>query len=203
MKTIKSSKTMKTIKTMNTIKLLSLLAVFAIALTSCSDDDDTTPEPINEEEVITTTTVTLTDAAGNQKVFVQTDDDGEGPNAPQITTDNLDANTTYTGTVKFENELETPVENITEEVAEEALEHQVFYVPSSGLNATVTYNDQDSNGNPLGLDIILVTNDASTGSLTVTLRHEPMKDAAGVSDGDLTNAGGETDMEAVFPVTIQ
>ena len=36
-------------------------------------------------------------------------------------------------------------------------------------------------------------------TMTVILRHEPNKAGAGVSDGDITNAGGETDIEVTFP----
>ncbi|HBK71516.1 MAG TPA: type 1 periplasmic binding fold superfamily protein, partial [Flavobacteriaceae bacterium] len=35
------------------------------------------------------------------------------------------------------------------------------------------------------------------------LRHEPNKSASGVSDGDITNAGGETDIEVIFNITVQ
>ena len=35
------------------------------------------------------------------------------------------------------------------------------------------------------------------------LRHEPDKSAAGVSSGDITNAGGETDIEVSFNVIIE
>jgi hypothetical protein len=207
-KTMKTSETLKTskiMKTLNTIKLFTLLAVFAFAFTSCSDDDDA-PLPVNEEEVITTMTVTLAEVGGTTTETISvTDDDGDGPNQPVISpaTLELDANTEYAGSIEFLNELETPVEDITAEVAEEDEEHQVFYVPSSSVNITVAYNDQDANGNPLGLDFTLTTGDASGGTLTVTLIHEPIKDAAGVSDGDPTNAGGETDIQESFPVSIQ
>ena len=40
-------------------------------------------------------------------------------------------------------------------------------------------------------------------SYTITLRHEPAKTATGVSGGDITNAGGETDIEVVFDVTVE
>ena len=182
-------------------KLILMAFIFAGLLTSCSDDDSN-PEPINEEEVITTMTVTLTDPDGTSKQFQVTDDDGEGPNAPQFSADDLDANTVYSGQVEFLNELENPPEDITEEVAEEDLDHQVFYVPSDGLNIDVQYEDQDPNGNPVGLEFTLITADTSSGSLTVSLVHEGDKDAAGVSDGDPTNAGGETDIEATFDVVI-
>lgn len=187
-------------KTMKTFQLLAILTVFAFAFTSCSDDD--APQVINEEEVITTMTVTLVDNNGTVKTMSKVDADGDGPLDPIISADDLDANTTYTGSVEFLNQLEDPAEDITAEVAEEDEEHQVFYVPSSNFNVSVQYNDQDANGNPLGLDFTLTTGDASSGTLTVILRHEPIKDAAGVSEGDPTNAGGETDVEAAFEVDI-
>ncbi|MBS3739734.1 MAG: type 1 periplasmic binding fold superfamily protein [Psychroflexus sp.] len=185
---------------MKTFQLLAILTVFAFAFTSCSDDD--APQVINEEEVITTMTVTLVDNNGTVKTMSKVDADGDGPLDPIISADDLDANTTYTGSVEFLNQLEDPAEDITAEVAEEDEEHQVFYVPSSNFNVSVQYNDQDANGNPLGLDFTLTTGDASSGTLTVILRHEPIKDAAGVSEGDPTNAGGETDVEAAFEVDI-
>ena len=107
-------------------------------------------------------------------------------------------NTQYQGAVRFLNETETPAEEITDEVIEEADEHQVFYTISEGLNITTTYLDFDSNGNPLGINITLETGEASSGSLTITLRHEPVKP----NDG-LDSAGGETDVTTTFDVSIE
>ena len=67
----------------------------------------------------------------------------------------------------------------------------------------VAYGDTDSEGRPIGIVGTMTTNDAGTGTLTVTLRHEPAKDAAGVVDGDITNAGGETDVEAEFDLVVE
>jgi len=185
----------------NRLKYLWALPVIAvISLTSCEKED---PEVPNEEELITTLVYTLTpDAGGTAVEFRFTDLDGDGGNAPVITNGTLAANTTYSGAVMFLNETETPAENITEEVAEEAKEHQVFFTVS-GANATVSYSDADADGNPIGLASSLVTGAASSGTLSVVLRHEPNKSAAGVSDGDITNAGGETDIEVTFDVTVQ
>ena len=66
------------------------------------------------------------------------------------------------------------------------------------MNITTTYQDEDSNGNPLGVSIILETGAVSEGNLTVTLRHEPVKP----NDG-LDSAGGETDITTTFDVTIE
>ena len=181
------------------MKFLST-AIFASALIfSCSSDDDSTPEPVLEEEVITTMTITLT-ADGQADVILQTQDlDGDGPNLPVVTVSgDLSENTMYSGSIVLLNETEDPAENITEEIEEEALEHQFFYTIGNGLNAETDYNDADSDGNPIGLDFVLSTNSVSSGSITFTLRHEPTKPNMGIED-----AGGETDIEATFDIAIQ
>ena len=183
---------------MKTIKIASIALVCAL-FSNCSNDDDAPPVVINEEEVITTVALTLTPDSGSPIVLQTTDLDGDGPNPPVTTISGpFSANTTYTGGIVFLNETETPVESITEEVLEEADEHQVFYTVSAGLNITTTYEDMDGNGNPLGLSITLTTGEASDGSLTVTLRHEPTKPNDGIDD-----AGGETDISTTFNVVVQ
>lgn len=174
--------------------------IAAVSLTSCNTDD---PDIPNEEELITTLIYTLTPQAGGNVVeFRFTDLDGDGGDAPVITNGTLVANTTYDGAVMLLNESETPSEDITEEVEEEDEEHQLFYTVTTA-NATVAYADADSDGNPIGLATTLTTTGASTGTMMITLRHEPDKGATGVSGGDITNAGGETDIEVIFDVTIQ
>ena len=183
-----------------------LLYVFiAMALFACKDDDDdqpVTPVIPNEEEVITTVRYTLTPTGGGAVVVFQFQDlDGDGGNAPVITADSIDANTAYTGAVEFLDELKSPAEDITEEVLAEGLEHQVFYQVAFG-DFVIQYADQDSNGNSIGLSTNFQSN-TTGGNLTVILKHEPAKTAAGVSAGDITNAGGETDIEVVFPVNVR
>ena len=182
----------------NNLKFLALFLSTALVFTSCSNDD----APVNEEEVITTVIVTLT-GGGETITLTSKDLDGDGPNAPVVTVSgNLIANTVYTGSTRFLNELEDPAEEITDEVEEEGAEHQVFFQLLSSLG-TVTYNDTDENGNPIGLSFTLTTgNTAGTGNLTVTLRHEPNKTASGVASGDITNAGGSTDAEVSFPIQV-
>lgn len=182
----------------NSAYFLGLFA-FLFMVSSCSKDD---PMEENEEEVITTLTLTLTDGS-TVKTIQFRDEDGDGGTPSVLTVDTLDANTTYGYTAAFLNETETPAEVITTEIAEEDDEHQLFFVASGGLNLTHAYGDQDDDGNPVGLAGTITTGDASQGSFVVTLRHEPIKDATGVSDGDITNAGGETDIEVDFTVVIQ
>jgi hypothetical protein len=100
------------------------------------------------------------------------------------------------------NEVENPAENITEEVEEEAIEHQFFFDISTS-DITIAYMDLDANGFPIGLDTKLTTTNTGSATITVVLRHEPAKDATDVNTGDITNAGGETDIEVTFNVDVQ
>ena len=183
----------------NKLSFLLLLAVLFLSY-SCDDDDDPVIE--NEEEVITTVVLTMApaDNQGATVIYTFSDPDGDGGNAPTITTSGgpLAANTTYNTTVLFSN----PDEDITEEVREEDDEHQVFYLVSGGLNLDLAYADQDGDGNPLGLMTTATTGAASTGMIQVVLRHEPTKGSA-VGITDLAAAGGETDIEVNFQATIQ
>ncbi len=197
---------------MKTIKFLSALALTGFLLTSCSDDDDA-PEPVNEEETITTMTVTLVPQGGGTTVtLVSRDLDGDGPNAPDITVSgSLAENTVYDGGIVLLNETETPAENVNEEIEGEAAEHQFFFVVGGALNATTAYGDDESDyvseetgenfttTNPVGIVFTLTTTDASSGTLAVTLRHEPKKP----NDGSLADAGGETDITQTFSLTIE
>lgn len=185
---------------MKYLKALSIIVILVL-VSSCSDDD--TPTQVIEEEVITTMTITLTPDGGGTAITLQTrDTDGDGPNAPVVTSGTLTANTIYNGSIELLNELESPAEDITEEVEELDDEHQFFFQATNSI-ATFSYSDTDGDGNPVGLSFTLTTGSAGSGTVTVSLIHEPAKDASGVSDGDSTNAGGEEDISATFSVTVQ
>jgi hypothetical protein len=182
--------------------LLTLIFVSLLSIMSCSDDPE---DPIieNEEEVITTLTYTLTPSEGGSAVVLSYQDlDGDGANEPTITNGTLSAETTYSGSLTLLNETESPAESITEEIEEEDADHQFFFVTTvSGLS--VAYADTDGDGNPVGLASTLTTGSAGSGNLTVTLKHEPDKSASGVSDGVITNAGGETDISVTWTITVE
>lgn len=176
-----------------------LLGSIAI-MTSCDDDDPNIP---SEEELITTVIYTLQPQGGGAStVLTFRDVDGDGGDDPIIEGGTLQANTTYSGTLEFLDESTDSTEDITEEIAEEDDEHQVFFSTTiSGL--TVTYDDEDENGNPLGLATTLSTGNAGSGQLTIILRHEPDKMADMVNMGNIANAGGETDIEVTFAIDVE
>lgn len=188
-------------------KLFFLLPLALMLFATSCDDDEAAPD--NAEEVITDLVYTLTPdnsggGAAQTVVLSFNDPDGDGGTAPTVTVSGpFVSGTTYTGAIVLTNNTETPGEDITAEIAEEDDEHQFFFTGSSGLNLEVAYNDQDDDMNPIGLSTTVTAGAASTGDFTVILRHEPDKDAAGVKEGNIGNAGGETDIEVTFSVTIE
>ena len=182
---------------MKKVKFLTI-SIFAIALfASCSDDD--VPETVLPQEVITTLRLTLEPIGGGTDIVLEYRDlDADGPNPSVIdVSGNLAAGTSYNGAILLLNETVDPPENVTEEVDEEALEHQFFYTLGGDLNVTTEYENFDADGNPLGTELMLSAGEASSGTLTLTLRHEPNKPNSGLAD-----AGGETDIEVTFNVAV-
>lgn len=190
-------------------KLIVLIMPLAL-LASCDTEN---PEKENVEETITKITVTFTPESGGDDVVISAvDPDGDGPQdieaeGPVI----LEPNFVYDLTLKFENTLETPAVNITEEIEAEGHEHIILFGWSGGLFASpdngditsnrsdIHYSDQDKNGLPIGLMSTWTTSDSETsGEFRVVLKHQPdIKSAAsGINDG-------ATDADVKFDVEIK
>jgi hypothetical protein len=182
-------------------KSLLLLFVSVFILSACNNDDD--PEPENETEIITRVEMKFTNTLNPSEVVLAKFDDPDGPggNAPIFTHPTLKAGTVYSVSIELYNDLEG--EDITEEIEEEDDEHQFFFIQTGGIFTSIVYDDVDAFGRPVGLKSIFTTGTAGTGTLRVVLRHQLNKAAAGVASGDITNAGGDTDIDIIFNVTVQ
>ncbi len=177
-----------------------MLTMVIVLMVNCSNDFN--PVAVNEEEIISTVRMTLSpDISGDIIVLESRDLDGIGPNDPVVSVSGtLSANVKYIWQMTILNETVNPAENITEEIIEEANEHQFFFASTNGL--VFSYTDEDDFGFPVGVTFELTTGAVGNGSLTVILRHEPQKDANGVSEGQVENAGGETDLQVSFEVEV-
>lgn len=187
--------------------MLAVLVATAV-LAGCTKDKDnelTSPTPVNEEELITDAYLHFRDDAGNTyqwHAYALGGLEPGGASGLQITADTLPTNTLLQAEIILLNRSATPVDTVSHEVLEESEEHQFFFLPAS-TNITISYADQDANGHPIGLHSTWQTGTSATGQVTVLLRHEPDKAAAGVSAGDVTNAGGSNDLEVQFPAVVQ
>ena len=176
------------------------LTALSLALVSCRGDSIT--DPAGETEVISRVTLTLTSAGGAATSAFIEDADGNGPNPPsaQVGTLILPSGTTATGTIRFENRLVTPVENITDEVRKEANEHRVIYTVT-GNGVTITTTDVDGAGRPLGLTFTAAAaSGAPSGprSLRVVLCHYDATPKPAVA----TSCTVDTDIDVSFALTV-
>lgn len=179
---------------------MSLIAVSALILTvsSCKKDNSALPD-VTENELITTVRLKFVNKANPSDVKFATwkDLDGDGGNNPVIDEIVLAPKTSYTMTVDAVlNEAANPVEDILNEVKEEADDHLFVFKPALANILTVTVKDKDSKNLPIGILTDADTKAAGTGTLQVILRHQ-----IGSKDG--TETPGSTDIDATFNVKVQ
>lgn len=190
------------------MKLEKYLLPLLLLPAACGDDEPV--EDVDPEEVITTVELTLTD--GTETLTATWRDlDGEGPGDPVITPPApLAAGTTYDLQLTFLNETESPAEDVTEEIQEEAEEHQVLMIPSSDfLTATPTDVESDYVANsvgddlPVGLTWSVQTDAAGTGTLRVVLKHLPPVGGTPQKTADVGLADGGTDADVSFDLVVE
>jgi len=192
------------------------LCLSAFVMTSCGDDEE--PEEENLPEVITDVTLVFTNTADASDVVQASaqDPDGEGIEELEILGGiSLDADKTYELTYVITNSIATDPDerNIGAEIAEEDDEHQLFFAFTDGAftdpmgngnidNAAdpINYNDEDGNGNPVGLSTTWTTRSEALagGVFTARLQHQPdvKTSTSGATDGD-------TDFDLTFVLTIE
>lgn len=168
-----------------------LLAIGSLFI-QCAKDDDT-PELINQEEEINRVTFDVT--ADNNTTTYTWEEGASNFSLP------LKANKTYEVAVSFFNATDvSAVEPINPEVIEEADEHQVFYENSSSFIAiaSVSTDNKDSSGNPLGLKTAWTTSATGEALVRLYLIHEPTT-KSGASRADFE---GETDVQIDINVAV-
>lgn len=189
---------------MKKIALVSAVSILAISMTmtSCKKKEDPKPD---EQELITTLKLSVSGSGGFAKTFTYKVENGFGGTTSgtvQIDTIKLPATQTYSMTAEVLNEKASPVVNITDEVIAEKDEHLLLYIstPSSGAGSLSFSNgSKDSKNLPFNQTITVASGAAGSGKLQVNLIHAPSDKTATTTTG----VGGETDVEAIFPVLIQ
>ena len=178
-------------------RLVGLFALTAFVFVAGCDSEEPPPDS-GESELITRVTMTLVPVGtGTTAIASATDEDGDGLNLV-IDTLTVNAGKTYTGGIRFEDT--TANVDITDEIEDEANDHQIFYTTGGedGDRFSLSVTDRDGNGLPIGLDYTVnVTGfDEGTATLNVVLSHYDGEDKDG------TTRSMETDIEVTFPIRI-
>ena len=179
---------------------LILVIANTVFLTACKKFE---PGENNEEEVITTLNLYFTPVTGGPALIYGFDDaDGPGGNVPVQSEIVLSANTQYDVKIELLNKTVSPADTITNEVSEEAEAHRFYYTSSAGNNITVTNFDSDANGSPLGINSLWETDNASTGTMTITLRHYPGTPPDKQTADPVNSPKSSTDINIIFSTKI-
>jgi len=191
------------------------------ATTGGTDVDITFPIEIleehdhEEEEVINEIVFTFTPAGGGNAITAKWfDADGEGVGNPTLEDINLAVNTEYELSISLANTLGMVPEDVTEEIREENAEHMFFFEFTDDIFSNPTgngnmdsrqdplnYNDEDANGNPVGLLTNWTTgaSTSSAGNFRVVLKHQPDDQKTSTSDSTV----GGTDVDIQLAINIQ
>jgi hypothetical protein len=155
---------------------------------------------IESEPIITKLEMIATPVGGGkQAVFVFEDVDSFGGKAPTIKSDTLLFFEDYNTQIRVYNNDK----DITARIIGDGLFHQVFYEQTFPELLNTTYTDFDDANQPIGLTAIIDAIGKGQNKFTITLRHDLDKEAEGVREGSILNAGGVTDVEAVFNVVVR
>ncbi len=197
-------------------KIAIVLSIFTASFSLVSCDDDDAPQAEKVEETITQVKLTFTGSGTSSGLStveaIAKDDNGDGQGFEfNLDPIELDTNATYNLSVSFLNELETPAEDVTEEIKVEADEHQIFFTQTGGVFTTIDYTDEEkdyfatgctgceNSDKPVGLKNTVTTGATvgATGTLRVQLKHQPDGQKTGSADS------GEDDVNLTFNVKLK
>lgn len=192
------------------MKLFRFLVLFFVvySFTACKKESNPadSSDPL-EETLPNAITLTLVSSLSSSQETVKatwrtTNPTGSG--MVTIDTLRLRGGVEYEGTLTAINDLQSPVEDLTEDYKKYADEHQLFYTPMIGNPNRVTIKtiDKDNKGLPLGLKFTCIVSQGvpATGTLNVVLSHFDPNESLKKNG---TSRSPESDFDITFPVVIR
>jgi len=189
---------------------LYLLALTVFGFASCKSED---PTQENDGEVITDVTLkfqeldTSNALVGSVLSFKASDPQGiEVGKTPTIQSISLAKGKKYQMTIEVTNAIKG--EDITQEILTEAAAHQFFFLGQVFESNIFSIQYADAGGVALGLKntvTVSISPGTNNSNMRVVLRHDLNKNFPGATSPTFANfaqAGGETDLDLTFPVTL-
>jgi hypothetical protein len=176
----------------------SCLALLGLALlfVSCKKPSDANDE--NEHEAINKVVLTFSRSGAANLIFLAEDPDGDGGQPPsRIDTLRLTAGQTYGVDIRFINIVNGIEKDITPSIVAQGRSHEVFFLPT-GAQLTITKNDRDLSGFPIGISSTWQTGPAALGIVLVKLMHK-----TGIKGPNDSPNLGHSDLQLSMPVRLQ
>lgn len=189
---------------------LYLVALLAFGFASCESED---PEKENDGEVITDVTLKFQELnasnalVGSVLSFKASDPQGiEVGKTPTIQSISLAKGKKYQMTIEVTNAIKG--EDITQEILTEAAAHQFFFLGQVFDSNIFSIQYADAGGVALGLKntvTVSISPGTNNSNMRLVLRHDLNKNFPGATSPTFANfaqAGGETDLDLIFPVIL-
>lgn len=186
---------MKNLNYSGLVVLLLLASVFI----GCEKDMEPVEQIDNTLQQVTTWRMLMFSDAIQPTQLSYRDLDADGPDDPiTISGGTAAANSVFRTQLELFDETMFPQLDVNAFIKNNSATYQVFYV-GNGIDITVVADDEDVNGNPMGLLTDVTTGDPGVGSVTIILRSNPSKN----SSNNPVSAGGQTIGEVTIPLTIE
>ncbi len=185
--------------------VMSMVSALLLVSTGCKKESNPADSGNQLEEVLPNV-VTLTLTSSNPQEIVKaiwrsTSTAVNAAAVVRIDTLRLTAGRTYTGIIEAQNDLKTPIIDLTQDYKRLQDEHQFFYTPTVGISNRVTFilTDKDSKGLPIGLNytVSVSAGGVVSGNLNVILGHYDDVKKDGITRSP------ESDIDITFPVAVQ
>lgn len=180
------------------MKPLFYLSVFCLlALSACKKTANANDE--NEHEAINKIVLRFSQNGVLRSTSVVEDPDGDGGNPPtRMDSIRLQPGQTYTAEVQLVNLVNGVEKDITAGIQAQGRSHELFFLPSLPAALTVTKNDRDALGFPIGFNSTWVTGSAGRSQVQIKLMHKP--GIKGPSDGPNV---GHSDIDVNLGMVLQ
>lgn len=184
--------------------------LLAVGASACGDDGHGHE---HDQELITTLVATLTSTSAATVTARFSDPDGPGGADPSVTQPGpLSVGVSYRMTLQFLDESVDPAVDLTEEIAAEAEEHQVFFGGTALPEVvSITYGDKESDYTtntvgddlPVGIASELRALRTGSGTLSITLKHQPAVNGTPTKSASSGPQDGETDVSVEFELRVE
>lgn len=180
-------------RTITSIVWIALLLAVVGCKKAGAPKDETEHEAINAVDLVFKQGGTVV------ATFTAEDPDGDGGNPPtRIDEILLNAGTTYTVDVILRNISGGISKDVSASIQAQARDHEFFFLPL-GLTVSITKNDRDSNGFPVGFNSTWnIGSTTGTATLQLRLMHKPR--IKGPNDDP---SKGHSDLSINFPLRIR